>query len=82
MIKLTKKVSIGGQTRHQVTLIGEPCAEGSQLARLEQFRILQTIIDMPSLTSCELSPYQTMRQYHNGHAWVLELEALVPDPDP
>jgi hypothetical protein len=43
----------------------------------QQHYLLETISLDPALTYCGLAPFETLKIYHNGTAWVADAEAIV-----
>lgn len=80
MQRLFKRVAIGQtQARYMVTYTSNQVQENSIEARFEQDRMLKTLANQPELWNCGPVPYQKLRMYFNGGAWVMELEAVVDE---
>lgn len=77
--KLVKTPAGENITRYSVRLDSDECSKGTQLARFLQFEMLRTIATDPSITACGLNDFQTLRMYHDGSKWVIDLEAISAD---
>jgi hypothetical protein len=51
--------------------------KGTSLYRAVQREILQTLLDGPGLLDCGLQPFEKLKVFHNGTAWIVELEATT-----
>lgn len=78
MKRVTADVTVGeGKKKSRVRLTSVPCAPGTVEARVEQYRLLRNVADLPDLTHCGLEPFEKLTMYHDGQAWVIEAEAVV-----
>jgi hypothetical protein len=64
------------QTRYRLTYEGEPCEPSTTAGRVEQFAILQQLVDQPQLCYTGNVLFDTLKIHHDGVKWVVELEAL------
>lgn len=72
---------IGGRIRHRVKIESDPCIAGSQEARMVIHHLLQTLAEQPPLTLCGTMPFETLTVRHDERVWIVEAEALEPEPD-
>lgn len=78
MKKTSTRVPISAQcVRYRTTLETEPCSPGTQQAIIEQYRLLETIVERPDIITCGPSHFQTLTVFHNGVAWIAEAEATI-----
>lgn len=74
------KVTIGeGIVRHRTRIESDMCEMGTHEARIIQNRLLQDILNNPSVVACGPSAFDKMSISHNGSCWVVETEAVVSD---
>lgn len=64
------------QTRYRLFYESEACEASSVPGRNEQFDILKQLAENPQLCYCGNVLFDTMKIFHNGSCWVVELEAL------
>ncbi len=57
-----------------------PSMGDSSIAHERQRALLQSLLDQPALMNCGSVPFQKMRMFHSGTAWVIEAEAEVFEP--
>jgi hypothetical protein len=48
---------------------------GTAEYRFQQFDMLRTIAEQPQVAACGPLDFQTMKMFHDGAKWVIELEA-------
>ncbi len=65
-------------TRYRVRIESDPC-DTDLLMRQLQLNLLDNMANTPELTACGPVPFQTMKMYHDGGAWIVELEAIVEE---
>lgn len=65
-----------GMTRYRLTYESNPCQPQDVSGRVEQMSMLQSLVDQPQLTYCGPVPFDSMKVFHNGSSWVVELEAV------
>lgn len=70
------------QTRYRSRIESEPCSPNTQESRIIQYNLLRTMIDTPDLLACGPVVFETMRFFHSGTCWVVELEAIVEESQP
>lgn len=76
--RTVKTRRIGDKTVHYtVRIVDTPSEPGTREAADQQRRLLQELVDQPSLLMCGPVPFATLRMHHNGTAWVVEIEADV-----
>ena len=64
------------QTRYRLSYESEPCETNSVAGRNTQLDLLRSLVDQPQLCYCGSQIFDTMKVYHNGSAWVVEMESL------
>jgi len=64
------------QTRYRLSYETDPCEAGSVAGRNAQFDLLRTLADQPQLCYCGPMFFDTLKVYHNGSCWVVEMESL------
>jgi hypothetical protein len=84
MRRVATAVPIGneykGRTRYNLRLEDEPdCEQGSALALMRFFALIQAVVDQPALLKCGLNWPEKMSISHNGDCWVLEAMAESED---
>jgi len=71
------RVAIGDEVRHRVVLTDDPSSGPSIVRR--QYQFLEELIG-PGMAQgflhCGPVPFQKMVMYHDGAAWIVELEAI------
>jgi hypothetical protein len=79
MKKNTVTVKKGDEdARVKVTFEGEDCPDSGVECRFQQMEMLKTIANNPELQNCGYWSFQTLKMYHSGNRWVLELSAEKP----
>jgi hypothetical protein len=76
MTRELKTTKLGGVNRYRV-IITDIDSNGTDKLR-RQIEFLQDIVAngfVSGLLSCGPLPFETLKFYHNGQAWVAELEA-------
>lgn len=76
MHRLYTKVNIGNGVRHRVVLTDEPSVGAEIVSRQVEF--LQGWVNdglFTGLYHCGPLPFQKMAMHHNGHGWVIVMEA-------
>ena len=63
------------ENRYSVKIEGEECPAKTQAARVQQLSLLQTLVSTPGLTDCGPLPFQSLKMYHDGSRWIIDLEA-------
>lgn len=69
-----------GRQRTRVTIISDPCEETGQQSLAVRQHLLESIAYQRELTQCGFAPFQKLRLYHSGEAWVVEAEATTDVP--
>lgn len=67
------------RVRYRVLLESEPCEPGSAMARVEQFHMLDTLVNTQEMAYCGPCLYQTLTMAHNGSCWVVTMESVVKE---
>lgn len=76
------KTRLGKDTvRYKTQIIDDLSERGTDSATLRQATLLRTMVDTPGFTLSGPNPFQTLRMYHNGSSWIVELEAEVYEPE-
>jgi hypothetical protein len=73
--KTHRKPIDGTLFRYQVTFTSDPVAEGTHHYKLVQHQMLLDLLETPGMLECGLEPFETLRMYHDGERWVVEMEA-------
>lgn len=76
MNRTLKQVRINdSESRYVVRIEDEPSVPKTMGARLRQYELLKTLTSTPGLMDCGNLPYQSMRMWHDGEKWIIEMEA-------
>ena len=74
---LTTRVRLDdNRWRVRNVLMGEPTSNVGHQSVKSQSDLLRTLVDTPSLGMCGNTWYEKLRQYHDGNAWLLEMESI------
>lgn len=46
-------------------------------SRYRQLTVIQELLDTPDLLACDSEPFSSLRMWHDGRKWVIEIEALL-----
>lgn len=77
MNRKVSKMDIGpDEVRYRTTLESDDCIEKTPESVFFQFELLRMIGTDPSLTACGLSHFQSLKMWHNGERWIIEVEAV------
>jgi hypothetical protein len=77
MNRIVRHIPIGdSRIRTTVRLEGEDCSPQTPQALLLQRVLFQTLADNFDLLNCGLEPFQTLRVFHDGQRWIVEVEAV------
>ena len=74
-------VEIVDKYRYRTILEGDPCPPEGQHSIIEQYKLLQTIVDTPHLLHCGPKHFETLRMFHSGVSWVIETEAIIREEE-
>lgn len=62
--------------RFSVKLEGAECPPLGVESRIRAMELLRALTTNPGLTDCGNNHFETMRMFHDGKSWVIELEAV------
>lgn len=65
-----------GENRYVTRIEDEPSMALTIASKGRQIAMLQAIGNTPGLIDCGTMPFQTMKMWHDGAKWVIELEAV------
>jgi len=71
-----------GKTRARTVLVYEPLPPDSEGQRRARYELLREVAEQPDLSHCQGRPFETLRMYWQGSAWVMELEAEIEEKQP
>lgn len=81
MKRFEKRAVLGLKLFRYVNVLeDDPAPEEGPEARAAQFRFLSQVMQQPDITLCGPVTFQKLKMYHNGSAWVIEMEAVVEEP--
>ena len=82
MQRIVTSTDLGeGRMRHRVHIESDECVLGSSMEEPIKQMMLQNFADNPSLLTCGMTPFQTLKMFHTGSIWVVEAEAIVERPN-
>jgi hypothetical protein len=65
-----------GENKYVSRIEDEPSAQFTIAAKIRQVAVLTTLATTPGLTDCGTLPFQTLKMWHDGNRWIIELEAV------
>jgi hypothetical protein len=65
--------------RYRICIVGFPCHQGTNEARIQQYNLLRQISDEPHLLVCGPVLAERVVIRHNGEGWIVEAEAEVEE---
>ncbi len=77
MKRTPRSVPVGGQTRHRVTIEDDQSVGPDIVTR--QFKFLQELVNdgiFSGMLNCGPVPFETFVMKHDGHRWIVVLEAM------
>lgn len=70
-----------GTTRTRVKIEGDDTPAEGLVHEQTKWSLLQNIVDNPALVDCGYNSFQRFLMYHDGSRWIIEVEAIVRNPD-
>jgi hypothetical protein len=67
---------VDGQSKYVSRIEGDACQPNTIGAKFLQLQLLDQLAHTPGMIDCGNLPYQTMKMFHDGEKWVVELEAI------
>lgn len=77
MTRTVRNIRLDGQVRHHTTISDDP-SSGPEI-KSRQFNFLNDLVVngiYQKLLHCGPLPFDSFKMYHDGTAWVVEMEAL------
>jgi hypothetical protein len=74
---LTKSRLNDLENKYRVTFETEPCEAGTMESFTCQKQVLKAIVDNAGMMDCGPVFFQSLRMFHDGHKWVVELESIA-----
>ena len=75
MKKTTRQIQLANKIRYRAIIESNECPERGPHSLLERSALLTAVVDNPSLLDCGPLVFDTMKMYHNGQVWIIEVEA-------
>jgi hypothetical protein len=69
-----------GRQRTRVIITSTPCADAGPQAEQMKSWMLMTVASSPDITACGFQSFQKLKMFHDGTAWVIEVEATGDVP--
>ena len=79
MFRSLKQVKLNDtEFRYVVRIEDDPSPANTQLSKFRQRDFLRALIDTHGLMDCGNQVFQSMKMWHDGEKWLMELEAVGP----
>lgn len=63
--------------RYRTKIEDDDTGIGTEAAAWRQYYLLKELASQQNLLACGYAQFETLKMYHNGSRWVVELEATV-----
>lgn len=71
-------VEIGdSKRRYRAIIHSDECPPAGQTCRYLQYELLRELASNPDMSKLGMEDFQSLKMFHDGNKWVVELEAVI-----